>query len=306
MCNAIGTGAAVLGRVSMEESATLSSMTPRSIIFLGTSSFAVPTLRALAADKSFTIELVVTQPDRPVGRKQLLTPSPIKEEALKLGLAIAQPEKIKELQVPRPDFLLVISYGQILPEEILALPTIAPINIHASLLPRWRGASPIQHAILNGDEESGVTVQRMVSELDAGPILSVAKTSIEPRETYQTLHDRLALMGAELAVQTLKKPLLETAQEEAKITLCRKLKKEDGNADAKIMDAETIDRMVRALTPWPGVVIGDAKILETSLTQGADDLPFPCANGTTIFIRKIQPASGKPMTGKAFGLGRTL
>jgi len=288
-------------------------MTPHSVIFLGTSSFAVPTLRALASDAQFQIDLVVTQPDRPVGRKQLLTPTPVKVVAEELGLQIAQPEKIKELTTThyllptrRPDYLIVLSYGQLLPQELLDLPTIAPINVHGSLLPHLRGASPVHHALLQGDLETGVTVQRMVKKLDAGPILSSLSITIGDQETYTTLHDTLAEKAAILLSETLSNPLQETPQDESHVTFCSKLTKEMGKADPQSMNAETIDRMVRALSPWPGITIGANKILEASLTETSDALALPCASNSTLYITKIQPASGKLMTGKAFGLGNKL
>lgn len=288
-------------------------MEPRSVVFLGTSAFAVPALRALAADPAFRIDLVITQPDRPVGRKQILTPPPVKVVADELGIPVVQPETVKSLitdhwppTTSTPDFLIVISYGQILTQQLLDWPKIAPINVHASLLPELRGASPIQHAILLGKKETGVTVQRMVKELDAGPILSSVVTPIEERETTPTLHDRLATLGAALLVETLKQPLTETPQEEAKISHCRRLTKEDGVADPKTMHALTIDRMVRALNPWPGVIINGSKILETSLVPDPDALEVPCVENSTLYVTKIQPASGKPMTGRAFGMGRSL
>src|SRR3989338_4892464 len=184
-------------------------MAPHSIIFCGTSAFAVPSLEALAKDPAFTIDLVITQPDKPVGRSQELTPPAVKIAAETLGLKIFQPVKLNQeigsIQT-KPDFLIVVSYGQILSQEVLDLPKIAPINLHASLLPRWRGASPLQHTILSGDAESGVTAQKIVKELDAGPILGQERTAIDPRETTQTLHDRLAQMGADLLLKTLKHP----------------------------------------------------------------------------------------------------
>jgi methionyl-tRNA formyltransferase len=287
-------------------------MSVSSVLFLGTSAFAVPALRALHADPRFRIDLVVTQPDKPVGRKQILTPSPVKVVAMELGIATSQPEKVREIlkngDTPRtrPDFLIVISYGQILPQQLLELPLIAPINVHGSLLPALRGASPVQHAILQGMQETGVTVQRMVYELDAGPVLRTASIMLDPRETTATLMEKLSIIGAELLIRTLQKPLVDTPQNPDHVTRCGKLKKENGIVDPAVHDAVTIDRMVRALTPWPGVVIGDTKILETSLTQGSDDLTFACAEGTTIYIRKMQPRSGKVMTGKAFAQGRSL
>ena len=282
----------------------MSHSKPKSIIFLGTSQFSVPALQALASDPYFEVLAVVTQPDRPAGRAMTLTPPPVKTEALTLELTVLQPEKMNadfaeiSKKFPRPDFLVVVSYGQILSQEVLDWPTVAAVNVHASPLPLLRGASPLQHAVLQGLPESGVTVQRMVKELDAGPILSAARIPLERRETSATLHDKLKVLGAELLLKTLKAPLKETPQDATKATFCGKLSKADGVAVPTAMTAQHIDCMVRALTPWPGVTIGTTKILETSLTPGP--LTVECLNGTTLTVEKLQPASGKPMSGADF------
>jgi methionyl-tRNA formyltransferase len=281
------------------------------MIFLGTSPFAVPSLTALAADPRFEIRAVVTQPDRPVGRKQVITPPPVKVAALSLHLPVLQPENIDAIhdtlsQGGKPDFLVVVSYGQLLTERMLKIPSVAPVNVHASLLPTLRGASPIQNAILAGLPMTGVTVQRMVRELDAGPMLGSQSLPIAERETFSTLHEKLASIGASLLIRTLSAPLREQGQNEKEVTFCKKLTKADGIADRKTMDAATIDRMVRALTPWPGVTLEGNKLIAVSLTPSEDALPLPCRDGTTLFIVTIQPPSGKPMTGKAFAAGHTL
>ena len=283
---------------------------PLKIVFLGTSSFAVPCLKALVNDPKFTVELVITQPDRPVGRKQTLTPPPVKIAAEELGLPIFQPENINKefhncpLSIVHCPFLIVISYGQILSQEILDLPSVAAVNVHASLLPKYRGASPIQHALLSGERETGVTVQKMVKELDAGPILSQKRILIGEHESFVSLHEKLATLGAELLLETLASPLKESEQNASEATFCKKLTREDGKADPKTMTAETIDRMVRALSPWPGVSIDESKILETTLVPEKEALEIPCAEGTKLFVTKIQPKNGKPMSGQAFARGR--
>ncbi len=283
-----------------------------SVVFLGTSAFAVPCVKILAADKFFDVKLVITQPDRPVGRKQIVTPSPIKIAALELGLSIGQPEKINtsfsilSSQFPRPDFLVVVSYGQILSEEVLAWPTIAAVNVHASLLPSLRGASPIQHAILQGLSETGVTVQRMVRELDAGPILNRQSIALDPRETFESLHDKLSLLGADLLKRTLAASLHEKVQDHRLATFCKKLQTTDGIIDPSVMTATHIDRMVRALHPSPGVRYGEAKILCSDLKETSESFPLPCAESSTLFISKIQPAGGKPMNGKEYLRGHAI
>ena len=183
---------------------------------------------------------------------------------------------------------------------------IAPINVHASLLPKYRGASPIQQALLSGDTETGVTVQRMVKELDSGPILAQRKIKIEDRETFTSLHATLSEIGAELLIQTLSLPLKELMQDESKALFCKKLTRKDGEVDPKTMTAEKIDRMVRALSPWPGVTLKDNKILKTSLISDKDAFELECADGTKLYIKQIQPASGKQMSGKSFAAGRKL
>ncbi|NOS67082.1 MAG: methionyl-tRNA formyltransferase [Candidatus Peribacteraceae bacterium] len=285
-----------------------------SVWFLGTSSFAVPALVALLNDPLFSVDLVITQPDRPAGRKQELTKSAVKVLAEKHGLKIEQPENINSTYhilhttYSAPDYLVVISFGQILSEAILDIPKIAAVNVHASLLPRWRGASPLQHAILAGDHESGVTVQKIVKELDAGPVLAQEKLMIEPRETFTTLHDKLAPIGAELLIKTLKNSLQPIEQDTSKVTICRTLKRDDGKLDHTSLSASDIDRKVRALNPWPGVTLiinGQfLKLLETSLEPGMDTAPLSCDNETVLHLVKVQPAGGKPMMGAQWARGR--
>ncbi len=281
-------------------------MKKQTIVFLGTSQFSVPSLQALASDASFEVLAVITQPDRPAGRKMTLAPPPVKTEALQLKLPVLQPEKMNlacadiSKNFPRPDFLVVVSYGQILSDDVLSWPTKAAVNIHASLLPLLRGASPLQHAVLQNLKESGVTVQRMVKELDAGPVLSHASVKLSPRETSASLHDTLKVLGAELLLKTLKAPLKEVLQDASQATFCGKLEKAAGIADTETMTAETIDRMVRALSPWPGVSIRGNKILETSLQPEVESLTVPCSNGTMLSVLRIQPPGGTPMSGADF------
>ncbi len=279
-----------------------------SIVFLGTSAFALPCLDVLTQDPKFDILAVVTQPDRPAGRRMTLTPPPVKTVALERGLTVLQPKKMNvdfvETQhfasLPRPDFLVVVSYGQILSQAVLDWPTVAAVNVHASLLPLLRGASPLQHAILQGMKKSGVTVQRMVQALDAGPILTQSSIKLDARETFSSLHDKLSRLGATLLHETLTKPLKEVAQDASRATFCGKLSKSDGIAVPETMTATTIDRMVRALTPWPGVSVRGHKILETSLEHQPETLALPCAEETTLFVKRLQPAGGKPMSGTDF------
>jgi methionyl-tRNA formyltransferase len=233
------------------------------IVFLGTPDFAVPSLRALIASPELDVVGVVTQPDRPAGRGRPLQRSPVKQAALSAGLPVIQPEKthtspaFEQLQAWQPDFLVVAAFGQILRQKVLDLPHIAPINVHASLLPRWRGAAPIQAAIRAGDNYTGVTTMIVDAGMDTGAILLQDSIPIEPDETGQSLHDKLAALGAILLIHTLEWLLSGSIQphpqptKESLITYAPQLKKEDGQIDWKASAAE-IDRHVRAYTPWPG------------------------------------------------------
>lgn len=280
---------------------------PLSIIFCGTPDFAVPSLRALASDPAFRVTLVVTQPDKPVGRKKEVTPPPVKAAAEELGIPVMQPANVNDelpayLQLHpdlQPDFLVVVAYGAILSQAVLDLPHVAPVNVHGSILPRWRGASPVEHAILAGDTEAGVTVQMMVQELDAGPILSTAALPIGARETAVELREKLCILGADLLAATLKDPLHPVAQPLEGITFCRKLTKDDGIVDREKMTAEEIDRRVRALNPWPGVVCDvqgtPLKLLETALDHEPHSIPLACAHDTILYPVRVQPPNKKDM-----------
>ena len=287
---------------------------PYSIVFCGTPDFAVPSLKALLSDPAFSVKLVITQPDKPVGRKQTMTPSPVKILATQHGISVWQPQNINEeatsykLQATSFDFLVVVAYGQILSKEILSLPKIAPVNVHPSLLPRWRGASPMHHAILAGDQTTGVTIQQMAEALDAGPVLAQERFPLSPAETLVSLKQTLAEKGATLLTRTLQSPLQPAPQDATQVTVCSKLTRKDGEVNAQNMTAEEIDRKVRALTPWPGVTcpIKDeiVKILKTSLTEQPESLPLPCSKNTMVFIIELQSPGGKPMNGAAWMRGR--
>jgi methionyl-tRNA formyltransferase len=288
-------------------------VTKHSVVFCGTPDFAIPSLHALVESGLFDVTLVITQPDRPVGRSKEPVAPALKTAALELGIPVRQPEKLNAAfadlsdEFPRPDFLVVVAYGQLISQTVLDWPRIAPVNVHGSLLPRWRGASPVEHAVLHGDKETGIAVQRMVKELDAGPILGMAKTSIGERETALQLRERLATMGAELLVDVLSKPLVETPQPTDGVTICRKLSRDDGKADTATMTAVQIDRMARALTPWPGVTATihgrEVKIIETALEPTATSTQVVCAENTTLEIVMIQEAGKKAMTGTEWARG---
>ncbi len=281
---------------------------PLGIIFCGTPQIAVPYLEALYSDSAFKIELVITQPDKPVGRNQKITPTPVKAKAEKLGISVSQPADINNEQFSPSDFLVTVAYGQIIKKPILAKPKIAAVNVHYSLLPRWRGAAPVQNAILAGDKESGVTVQLMVEKLDAGDVLGKTKIKLDDRETCESLHNKCETKGVELLIKTLKEPLSPSAQDESKATFCKKLSREDGNVDLNEMTADEIDRKVRALVPWPGVRTfidsNEVKLIETSLSETDDSTPIECSGDTILHVIKIQPPGKKEMNGKDWLRGR--
>lgn len=231
------------------------------IIFMGTPDLAAASLRALLRVPKFQIVAVVTQPDRPKGRDLKLQPSPVKQLAFEAGLSVLQPEKardekfIAELRVLQPEVIAVAAFGQILPKAILDLPRFGCLNVHTSLLPKYRGASPIQSAILNGDETTGVTIMQMDVGLDTGDMLMQNTTPIRDEDNAATLHDRLAEMGAELLVETIHGlvagELHGYKQDTSLATHVSKIRKEDGNI-VWSQPARAIWNRIRAFTPWPG------------------------------------------------------
>jgi methionyl-tRNA formyltransferase len=233
---------------------------PWRIVFFGTPSFAIPTLQGLLEGPDKVVG-VVTQPDREKGRGRKVVISPVKELALQHGLNPLQPEKAKEeasqnaLRDLQPDLMVVVAYGQILPKSVLDIPKHGAVNVHASLLPKYRGAAPIAWAILNGEKVTGVTTMVMDEGMDTGDILLQAEVPIGSDDTCQTLHDRLAFLGSRLLVETLERMkqgnIRPIPQDHSKATYAPPLKKEDGHIDWK-RDAEEIDHQVRALNPWPG------------------------------------------------------
>ena len=231
------------------------------IVFCGTPEFAVPSLRQLATESDFRVEAVITQPDRPRGRGQRPGASAVKEAALVLGLHVYQPEKISSasseefLKRFAPDAVMLIAYGQIIPARLLALPRLGWINLHASLLPRYRGASPIQWAIANGESSTGLTTMQIAEGLDTGPILLQSEIEIGPDETAPELSARMAEVGAPLVVETLRglnrKEIAPRTQDSSAATLARLLKKQDGRIDWTLTAMQIYNRM-RGFAPWPG------------------------------------------------------
>lgn len=232
------------------------------ILFVGTPEFAIPALGALL-EHNYHIVAVLTNPDEPAGRHHLLTPPPVKICAQKHNIPVLQPEKItgnemfkKTLEELNPDITIVAAYGKILPADIINLPKYKTLNIHPSLLPRWRGPSPIQYTILAGDTQTGVTIIQLDETMDHGPI--VAQLNLKSKISnlnYQTLHDELAKLGANLLIEILPKwirgEIISIPQDDTKATFSKKLKKDDGRIDWK-KPAQEIERMVRAFNPWPG------------------------------------------------------
>ena len=232
-------------------------------VFMGTPDFAVGALRKLAED-GHEILAVVTQPDKPQGRKMVLTPPPVKEEALRLGLTVYQPRRIRNpecveyLKALQPEVIVVAAFGQIIPKEILDLPKYGCLNIHASLLPKYRGAAPIQWAIIDGEKETGVTMMRMDEGLDTGDMLTKVVVPIAPDETGGSLFDKLSEAGAQLMSETLKRLLAEDIPgekqpEESPTAYAAMIRREDGKIDWQ-KPAAVLERLVRGLSPWPGCV----------------------------------------------------
>ena len=294
------------------------------VIFMGTPDFAVPSLRALLDDPRFEVAAVVTQPDKPVGRKQIITPSPIKIVAQGHQLKILQPLKVKtgvefwnELRELKPDVIVVAAYGRILPQEILDIPTHGIVNVHASFLPKYRGASPISASILNVDSETGVTIMKMELEMDTGEIIAQSEpVHILSDDTTATLTEKLAEVGAKTLIESLPKYLAgeitPTPQNEAEATYVKMLKKEDGLIDWK-EDEETIARKVRAYFPWPSAYTRwreqPVKILsaEVNLTIENPKGQIEKIDGQLYIgklkINQLQLAGKKPMDGKSFLAG---
>ena len=300
--------------------------------FAGTPDFAVPALEVLAA--RHRIAAVFTQPDRPSGRGRELHMSPVKRRALELGLTVHQPatfkgaEALETLSAAQVDALIVVAYGLILPASVLGIPRWGCFNIHASILPRWRGAAPIQRALLAGDPSTGVTIMRMEAGLDTGPMLASSSVSIAERDNAKTLHDRLAPLGAQLMAETLEGlrsgRVREAAQPADGVTYAAKIDK----AEAQIQwqrSAEEISRQVRAFNPWPmaetrfngeQLRIWAAEPIESPALQGtaapgsvltaaSEGIDVVCGSGI-LRVLKLQLAGRKPLPAEEFLRGQRL
>lgn len=307
------------------------------IIYMGTPEFAVKPLQAIV-DAGHKVLACFTQPDKPKGRGKTLQPTPVKEKALSLDIPVYQPIKLREeenVQIIRdyqPDAIVVAAYGQILPESILNIPQYGCINIHASLLPKYRGAAPIEWTIINGETESGVTTMYMAKGLDTGDMIEKTVVPIKDTDTGVTLHDKLADAGAELILSTLSKlenhTAIRTPQDDSLSCYASMLKKEMGELDFT-KDAASLERLIRGLQPWPvaytkmnqkAVRIYEASVCEQpeeALEDGTQIVPgmivrvtkknftVACGNGA-LMIRKLQPEGKKPMDCAAFLAGNKL
>jgi len=293
------------------------------LVFCGTPRFAVPTLEALV-HAGFPVRLVVTQPDKPRGRGLALAPSPVKQSALALGLPVAQPESIKnndafreQLTALNPDAIIVVGYGRIIPQWMIDLPRLGNINLHASVLPKYRGAAPIQWAIARGENTTGVTTMRINAGLDTGDILLQKEIPILLTDTAETIAPTLAAVGANLMVDTLRGLQADTisprAQDDEKASLAPILKKEDGRIDFRCR-AEEICNRLRGFQPWPGAFttfrsrnlhVWDAAAALRSLPPGEllieHDLLFVgCGGGTALTLLELQPEGKKHMAARDF------
>jgi methionyl-tRNA formyltransferase len=304
------------------------------LAFMGSATFALPSLSALF-ESGYSIVAVLTQPDKPSGRGQSLQGPPVKKRAFELHLPIYQPASLKTDEIRQlagalaPDLIVVVAYGKILPPWLLALPRYGCINLHGSLLPKYRGAAPVHWAIANGEERSGVCTMQLDSGLDTGPVYLCDETPVQPDETALQLYDRLASLGAPLIVKTVEGVLAGTLkprqQDDAKATLAPLLRKEDGFLNWK-WPAMKIHNRVRAFNPWPGTVTGfrgqTCRVLKTtaipkspteqtssdagSLVTSRGRLLAACGDGVLLEILSIQPENRKAVSGADFVNGARI
>jgi methionyl-tRNA formyltransferase len=303
---------------------------PLKIVFCGTPAFALPTLRHLIAQPGFKVEAVVTQPDRPRGRGQETSSSPAKAAALEGGISVYQPEKIKSdsafdfFKRLAPDVVVIIAYGQIIPQHLIDIPRLGWINLHGSLLPKYRGAAPINWAIVNGESRTGITTMQVDAGLDTGPILLTHEVDISPDETAPQLYARLAEVGAPLMVETLRRldrgEITSQPQQNAQATLAPLLKKEDGRIDWNLAAPKIYNR-IRGLQPWPGAFTAfrgktchiwgkpAQEIVDGApaaiLTRGHDVL-VACGEQTSLHLEFAQLESRKRVTAQEFANGARL
>jgi methionyl-tRNA formyltransferase len=294
---------------------------------MGTPAFAVPSLSALA--RSETITLVVTNPDRPSGRGRTLSPPPVKEEAERRGLPVFQPEKAKHpdsvarIAAEKPDLIVVAAYGHILPKSILDIPAHGCINVHASLLPKYRGAAPINWAVARGETATGVTIMKMDVGMDTGPMLLAREIPIAFEDTAQTMYEKLSRLGAEALSEALSRlhegTLSETPQDDALATYAPMLKKEHGQIDWSRTSAE-VRNQVRGMAPWPSAFTAHAgkslKVLSASIREGRgepgeilevgrDGIVVACGAGA-LALGIVQPEGGRAMSSRDYARGHRV
>lgn len=300
------------------------------IVFCGTPEFAVPSLRQLAERPEFSIEAVITQPDRPRGRGQHVCASPVKEAALEIGLHVYQPETIKSdssqdfLKRLAPDVVVIIAYGQIIPARLLTIPRLGWINLHGSLLPRYRGAAPIQWAIANGETLTGLTTMQIDAGMDTGPTLLRREVEIGPDETSPELAARMSTAGAELIADTLprfdRKEISPAPQEGENATYAPILKKENGRIDWNLSAQQIYNRM-RGFTPWPGSYAtfrgqtchlwgrpetnGEVRtpITPGEIVPASKEIYIECGEGTRLRLESIQIEGRKKISAREFANG---
>ncbi|MDG2982414.1 methionyl-tRNA formyltransferase [Latilactobacillus curvatus] len=304
-----------------------------SIVFMGTPQFSVPILEALVAH-DYQVLAVVTQPDRKVGRKQVLQQTPVKEAAVRLNLTVFQPEKLSgsqelaDVMALQPDLIVTAAYGQFLPTKLLEAVKIAAINVHGSLLPKYRGGAPIQYAVLNGDSEIGITIMHMAKKMDAGDMIEQASIPIEASDDTGTLFDKLSYVGRDLLLKTLPSIIDQTAprtpQDEAQVTFAYNITKEQEQLDIE-QPATQLVNQIRALRPQPGAwlpingqrtKLWQATVAETTTDQPAGvivainkkDFELAAGNGSVLKITEIQPAGKAKMPVQSFlnGVGKQL
>ncbi|MGI6611480.1 MAG: methionyl-tRNA formyltransferase [Limnochordia bacterium] len=297
------------------------------LVFMGTPEFAVPSLAAIV-EAGFAVLAVVTQPDRPQGRGMRVSPPPVKEKALELGLPILQPQRLSDsrcvtaISEMRPDAIVVVAFGQFLPKALLNLPPRGCINVHPSLLPLYRGASPIQQAILDGVAETGVTTMYLDEGMDTGDVIAQVATPIGDEDDAGSLHDRLASIGAGLLVETLQQVIAGTVlrrpQDHSLASVTKRLKREDGSVDWNL-DSATVANQVRAFSPWPGAftvldgrrvkiwraVTGSFSVKSSPgcvIAVSDEGLEVACGRGT-LLVQELQPENSKRMLASSFARG---
>jgi methionyl-tRNA formyltransferase len=293
------------------------------VVFMGSPDFSLPTLRVLA--NAYQVVGVVTQPDRASGRGRELKSPPVKFRAQELGIPVIQPEKLRQpeameqLRLWNPDLVVVAAFGQILKKDVLYLPRFGSINVHASLLPRWRGAAPINAAILQGDEKTGITIMKMDVGLDTGPILTQRSIPLTREDTAGSAFEKLAHLGADLLLETLPDYLSgkiePVPQPEEGVTYAPMLKKEEGQLDFT-HPADELERRVRAFNPWPGAFMDfdgtllkihrahvEAEQAEAGRRSIYRNQPAVGTGSGLLILDEVQPAGKKPMSGKSFLAG---